>query len=121
MSRQLEIIFILTIWIIVQSCDNQSCTKNKQDEVSILVMNQSGKNIISLFLKHEKGLINIGQLNNQSQTCISYKSPGENAHTLTAILEGGDTLKSYEYTEGGYSLTEIIVADSIETQYQQSY
>ncbi|MES2655878.1 MAG: hypothetical protein V4620_09835 [Bacteroidota bacterium] len=120
MKRPLEIIFALIVLALAPSCGNKNCRATSKDDVSVLIINESGHYLSSLVLKHEKGIKNIGPLADSAQTCVSFHSPGESSYTLTATLENGDTLISSQYTEGGYALTETIMADSIQTKHQQA-
>ncbi|WP_300661854.1 hypothetical protein [Fluviicola sp.] len=56
------------------------------------------------------------QIENNAQTCITYKDGGESTYLLLVILESGDTIQSLEhYAEGGYAFTETVVKSQIIT------
>jgi|SRR5688572_962298 len=119
MNRILVIILLFSV--LFGSCNsNDTCDNMTLDHVCVKLINQSGQNIKLLTLTHEQGQISIDELANNSQTSLKFNSPGENEYNILVIFEDGDSLMSPgTYTEGGYSITELISPDSIQTKYHK--
>ena len=116
-------ILLFSIFSII-SCNNSNttCKYLAKGDVCIILKNRSGKLIKSLELKHSKIPYKIENFENNQNANISYNSPGESSYLVTVIFENGKTIKSKgSYTEGGYTMTEIIHKDKIETKYVETY
>lgn len=122
MTNKILTAVILSLLFSCKNKDENACDNMTSENVCVIIINQSGHNTKILTLKDEQGIKDIGPLTNNSKTSLMYKSAGENSYIITAILDNGDTIKSKgNYTEGGYSMTEIITKDSIKTKYNNSY
>jgi hypothetical protein len=112
--KTIRIILLLTIFLF--ACQNQDTSKCdcSSKSVCVTIKNETNQSINVIILKHEKGEATTKQLTSQNITCLSFESPGENSFNLTAVLNGGDTLKSLEmYSEGGFTYSATIRKDTI--------
>ena len=75
----------------------------------------------SLTLLHEKGELKRSNLIDNSTTCLSFISPSENEFTLTITLDNGKTLRTTQYSEGGYDFDILVLKDTIKTTLFDSY
>lgn len=119
--KKTTIKFIPILVILFISCSSSdTCDSMTKDDVCVTIINKSGRDTKTLTLQQSSGhKSDLGILKNNSQTSTVYKSAGEDAYVLVAVLDNGDTIKSHEhYTEGGWKMTEILTTDSIRHKYR---
>lgn len=124
MSYKISISFLFIYILLIFSCNNSNttCENLANYDVCVIVKNRSGKLIKSMELKHIKKTYKIENLENNQNANISYYSPGESSYQIIVIFENGKRIKSNgSYTEGGYSMTEIINENKIETNFGTAY
>lgn len=110
----------LMLLFLFQSCkeENNFSLFSTKNEVNIILKNRSGKKINSVLLQHEKGTKKYFSLTNNTNTTITFNTPGENAYTITATFDDGKKVKSKEtYIESGYKMIETIHKDTIVTKH----
>ncbi len=124
MSYKISISFLIFSIFFIFSCNNSNttCENLAKGEVCVIVKNRSGKLIKSVELKHNKKPYKIENLENNQNANISYNSPGESSYQIAVFFEDGKRIKSNgSYTEGGYTITEIIHQNKIETKFGTTY
>lgn len=86
--------------------------------VTVKLHNVSGKEIVSLRLVHEHGLVEVANLATGTTRTVRFYAPGESSYKITMVFSDGRSLESREaYVEAGYSITETITAVEIKTEY----
>lgn len=116
MKKTFIIFTILTLTGVV-ACENKHKCECSSENVCVTLINSTGQIIETVKLIHEKGNIATGQLAIDNETCILFKSPGENSFSLTAILNNGDSLISTAgYCEGGYRFIATATKDTIKIE-----
>jgi hypothetical protein len=124
MSNKISISFLFCSVFLILCCNNSNttCENLAKGDVCIVVKNRSGKLIKSVELKHSKKRYKIENLENNQNANISYNSPSESSYQIAVIFEDGRVIKSNgSYTEGGYTVTEIIHENKIETKFGKTY
>ncbi len=124
LTTKISISFLFFSILLIFSCNNSNttCEYLAKGDVCVILKNRSGKLIKSVELKHNKKPYKIENLENNQNTNISYNSPGESSYQITVIFADGKIIKSNgSYTEGGYTLTEIIHKNKIETKFGTTY
>ena len=124
MSNKTSILFLFFSIILIFSCNNSNttCEYLAKGDVCVILKNRSGKLIKSVELKHNKKPYKIENLENNQNANISYNSPGESSYQIAVIFADGKIIKwNGSYTEGGYSMTEIIHENKIETKFGSAY
>lgn len=119
--KRLFIILILPALTCVVACDNKCNCSSKN--VCVAIINSTGQPIETVrLLTHGIKIVESKQLAIDDKTCISFKSPGENTFSLTAILSNGDTVISAdEYSEGGYKFIGTVTKNKIKIEYNNFY
>ena len=124
MSNKISILFLFFSIILIFSCNNTNttCENLNKGDVCVILKNRSGKLIKLAQLKHSKKPYKIENLENNQNANISYNSPGESSFQIVVIFADGKIIKSNgSYTEGGYTVTEIIYDNKIETKFGTIY
>jgi hypothetical protein len=124
MSNKTSISFLFFSIFLILSCNNSNttCENLAKGDVCIIVKNRSGKLIKSVELKHSNKPHIIENLENNQNANISFNSPSESSYQLAVIFGDGRVIKSNgSYTEGGYTVTEIIHENKIETKFGTTY
>lgn len=117
-------IYLLLFICILASCieKNLSCEKLTRNEVCVIVKNRSGLVIEKLSVTNGRKKSEITRLLDGENGNISLFAPGESSLKLEVLFENGKMIEGMEgYVEGGYTVTEIIRKDSIESQTHKLY
>lgn len=86
--------------------------------VTVKLHNVSGKEIVSLRLVHEHGLVEVANLATGATRTVRFYAPGESSYKITMVFSDGRSLEGGAgYVEAGYSITETIAAGEIKTEY----
>lgn len=82
--------------------------------------NASNKEITSVRLIHEHGLVDIVNLPVNARRKILFYAPGESSYKITLVFSDGTSLEGSEvYVEAGYSITETITEQGLESEYRR--
>ncbi len=102
LNKASSIVLLIALTSLV-SCKRDQCVC-AQDNVCVNITNSSGRVAHTVAILAQGVNPNaIGPLSPNDKACFSFRSPGENAFRVMAILSTGDTIKSAEvYSEGGY-------------------
>jgi hypothetical protein len=83
--------------------------------------NASGKEIVSLRLVHEHGIIEIANLAVDATRIVRFYAPGESGYKISLVFSDGKSLESSEgYVEAGYLITETITDKEIKSEFYLS-
>lgn len=86
--------------------------------VTVKLHNVSDKEIVSLRLVHEHGLVEVANLATGATHTVRFYAQGESSYKITAGFSDGQSLEGGAgYVEAGYSITETIAAGEIKTEY----
>lgn len=112
-------IFLILFICILVSCDekNLPCEKPTSNEVCVIIKNRSGLVIERFSVRNGREKSELTRLLDGENGNISLFAPGESSLKIEVVFENGKTIKRIEgYVEGGYTVTEIIHKDSIESK-----
>lgn len=80
-----------------------------QNFARVTIKNESGRNVKSILLQHQRGEIEANGLNNEGEIRFIFENRGENVYHIIVTLENNTTLTSNEvYFEVGYRGTVTI-------------
>lgn len=117
MIRSSFVFFVLFLFLFSCERERDECPGIGPKGVSIKVVNKSGKRVEKMILIAPQRFTQREMdkaIENNGQTCITYKSDGESSFQLLFIMENGDTIQSQEgYAEGGYTFTDTIRKDHV--------
>jgi hypothetical protein len=86
--------------------------------VTVTLHNVTGKEIVSLRLVHEHGVVEVANLATSTARTVRFYAPGVSRYRITLEFSDGQSLKGGAgYAEAGYSITETITAGEIKTEY----
>lgn len=86
--------------------------------VTVKLHNVSGKEIVSLRLVHEHGLVEVANLATGATRTVRFYAPGESSYKITTVFSDSRSLEGGAgYVEAGSSITETIAAGEIKTEY----
>lgn len=81
--------------------------------------NASNKEIASVRLIHEHGLVEIANLPINANRTVLFYAPGESSYKIAVMFSDGQSIESNEvYVEAGYSITETITEQGLESDYR---
>ncbi|MBH0199820.1 MAG: hypothetical protein HP497_10450 [Nitrospira sp.] len=86
--------------------------------ITVNLHNDSTKEISSLRLTHEHGLIDVQKMAAGATRTLRFFAPAESSYKITLVFTDGKSLEGRStYVEAGYSISETITQEEIKTEF----
>ncbi|AKG20591.1 hypothetical protein [Calothrix sp. 336/3] len=81
----------------------------------VQLKNKSGQPLTDVIITHERGRIEVGELQNGQEMAVSVFTRGENSYRVQATLPNGKVITNQNYFEPSYCVVESMEAHRIQS------